>query len=194
MDLLDDAARLAFGGFRRLRVGRLIAERLGDDVCVDRGGDRGAGVFVACLGRLVVIVGLGRLGGRDGRLGLADGRLGCVVLVGANGLQGVRLRALLVAAAAILAAAPAASAAPVAAAALLGFAVLVFLRPSLLGLGAEQRLPVGDGDLVIVGMDFAEGQEAMAVAAILDERGLQGRLHPRHAGEVDISFELLLVL
>ena len=38
--------------------------------------------------------------------------------------------------------------------------------------GLDQRLPVGDRDLIIVGMDFAEGQEAMAVAAILDEGGL----------------------
>ena len=37
----------------------------------------------------------------------------------------------------------------------------------------DQRLTVGDRDLVVVGMDFAEGQEAMAVAAILDKGRLQ---------------------
>ena len=39
--------------------------------------------------------------------------------------------------------------------------------------GLDQRLSVGDRDLVIVGMDFAEGEEAVAVAAIFDERRLQ---------------------
>ena len=33
----------------------------------------------------------------------------------------------------------------------------------------QQGLPVGDGDLVVVGMDFAEGQEAVAVATVVDE-------------------------
>ncbi len=42
--------------------------------------------------------------------------------------------------------------------------------------GVDQRLSVGDRDLVVVGMDFRERQEAMAVAAILDERRLQRRL------------------
>ena len=54
----------------------------------------------------------------------------------------------------------------------------------------EQRLPVGDRDLVVVGMDFAEGEEAVAVAAILDEGGLQGRFDPRDLGEVDIAAQL----
>ena len=44
-------------------------------------------------------------------------------------------------------------------------------RGTLVGL--DQRLTVGDRDLVIVGMDFAEGEEAVAVAAIFDERRLQ---------------------
>src|SRR6476659_8040951 len=38
-------------------------------------------------------------------------------------------------------------------------------------------------------MDFREGQKALAVAAIFDERRLQRRLHARHLGEVDISLE-----
>lgn len=37
----------------------------------------------------------------------------------------------------------------------------------------DQRLTVGDRNLVIIGMDFAEGEEAVAVAAIFDEGGLQ---------------------
>ena len=39
--------------------------------------------------------------------------------------------------------------------------------------GLDQRLTVGDRDLVIVGMDFAEGQEAVAVATVFDEGCLQ---------------------
>ncbi len=61
----------------------------------------------------------------------------------------------------------------------------------LLGLGGgfliEERLTVGHGDLVVVGMDFVEGEEAVAVAAVLDEGSLQGRLNARHLGEIDIS-------
>ena len=41
-------------------------------------------------------------------------------------------------------------------------------------------------------MDFAEGEEAVAVAAILDEGGLQARLYPDHLGEVDVALELSL--
>ena len=33
----------------------------------------------------------------------------------------------------------------------------------------DQRLPVGDRDLVVVGMDFRKRQEAVAVAAVIDE-------------------------
>ena len=38
---------------------------------------------------------------------------------------------------------------------------------------AQQGLTVGHRNLVIVGMDFREGQEAMAVAAIFHEGRLQ---------------------
>ena len=40
-------------------------------------------------------------------------------------------------------------------------------------------------------MDFREGQEAVAVAAVLDEGRLQRRLNARHLGEIDIAAELL---
>ena len=56
----------------------------------------------------------------------------------------------------------------------------------------EQALPVGDGDLVVVGMDFAEGEEAVPVAAVLDEGRLQARLYPNDLGEVDVALELSL--
>ncbi len=91
---------------------------------------------------------------------------------------------------------------------LLGRAVVVFLRRLLLcrnggdfdvvepvvlighcafGLGCEQRHPVRDGDLVVVRVDFRKRQEALAIAAIFDERGLQRRLYPRHLGQIDVA-------
>jgi hypothetical protein len=66
----------------------------------------------------------------------------------------------------------------------LGFAMGLFF-------GLDQRLPVGDRDLVIVGMDFAEGEEAVAVTAIFDESGLERGFDPGDLGEVDISAQLL---
>ena len=57
----------------------------------------------------------------------------------------------------------------------------------------EQRLPVGDRDLVIVGMNFGEGEEAVAVAAVVDEGGLQRRLDARHLGQIDVAAQRLLV-
>ena len=60
-----------------------------------------------------------------------------------------------------------------------------------LGLLCEQRLPVGDRDLVVVGMDFVEGQEAVAVAAVVDEGGLQRRLYARDLGQIDIAAQEL---
>ena len=65
----------------------------------------------------------------------------------------------------------------------LGFAVGAFV-------GLDQGLTVGDRDLVVIGMDFAEGQEAVAVAAIFDEGRLQRRLDARDLGEVDIAAQL----
>ena len=56
--------------------------------------------------------------------------------------------------------------------------------------GLDQRLTVGDRNLIIVGMDFAEGEEAMAVAAIFDEGRLQRRLYARDLGEVDVAAQL----
>ena len=37
----------------------------------------------------------------------------------------------------------------------------------------KERLPIGDRNLIVVRMNFAEGKEAVAIAAIFDERGLQ---------------------
>ena len=63
----------------------------------------------------------------------------------------------------------------------------------MLGLLAEQGLAILARDLVIIGVDFGEGEEAVAVAAIIDERRLQRRFDPRHLGEIDIPLELLVL-
>jgi hypothetical protein len=52
---------------------------------------------------------------------------------------------------------------------------------------------VGDRDLVIIGMDFREGEEAVAVAAIFNEGSLQRGFDPRHFRQIDIAAQLLAV-
>ncbi len=42
-------------------------------------------------------------------------------------------------------------------------------------------------------MDFAEGEEAVAIAAVVDEGGLQRRLDARDLGEIDVAAQLLAV-
>jgi hypothetical protein len=64
-----------------------------------------------------------------------------------------------------------------------GFAMGAFV-------GFDQRLPVGDRNLIIVRMDFAEGQKTVTVAAVLDEGRLQRRLYARDLGEIDIAAQL----
>ena len=57
----------------------------------------------------------------------------------------------------------------------------------------DQRLPVGNRDLVVVGMNFAEGQKPVTVSAVVDEGRLQRRLDARHLGQIDVAAELLTV-
>src|SRR4029077_16247327 len=57
----------------------------------------------------------------------------------------------------------------------------------------DQRLPVGDGDLVVGGRNFAEDEEAGAVAAVLDEGRLERGLHAGDLGEIDVTAKLLAV-
>ena len=46
--------------------------------------------------------------------------------------------------------------------------------------GLDQGAFVGDRNLVIVGMDFIEGQEAMTVPAVIDKGGLQRGFNTRY--------------
>ena len=79
-----------------------------------------------------------------------------------------------------------AAAAPAIAAALF----LVFLVACGLGVRFQQRLPVGHGDLVIIGVDFAESEESVPVSAVFDEGSLQGRFDPGDFREVDVASQL----
>ena len=65
---------------------------------------------------------------------------------------------------------------------------LGFAMGALVGL--DQSLTVGDRDLVIVGMNFAEGEEAVPVAAIFNKGGLQRRLYSGDLGEIDVAAQL----
>src|SRR5258708_32310406 len=64
----------------------------------------------------------------------------------------------------------------------IGFGFRVAVGALLL---VDQRLPVGDGNLVVIRVDFAERQKAMAVAAIVYEGRLERRLDPRPFGKGD---------
>jgi hypothetical protein len=65
----------------------------------------------------------------------------------------------------------------------------LFFLFRILDILAHQGFAVGDRDAIVIGMDFAEGQEAMAVAAILNKSGLQGRFDPGYLSEIDIAFK-----
>jgi hypothetical protein len=73
-----------------------------------------------------------------------------------------------------------------------GPVLVLFFRLAMRALfGLDQGLTIRHRNLVVVWMDFAEGKKPVAVAAIFDEGGLQGRLYPRDLGEVDVAAQLL---
>ena len=76
---------------------------------------------------------------------------------------------------------------PPAAGAALDLVLGVPMRPLFL---FNQRLAIGDRDLVVIGVDFRERQKAVAIAAVVDEGGLERRLYPRDLGEIDIAAQL----
>ncbi len=82
------------------------------------------------------------------------------------------------------------TAAAAAAAAALLFLLLLALG---FGLGLEQSLTVGDRDLIVIGMDFAEGEEPVAVSAVFHEGRLERRFDPGDLREIDIPAQLLPV-
>ena len=119
-----------------------------------------------------------------GMQGLALQRLGCGIGAGIEPFDDVAAHAFAMTAAAGVAVARTAAAVRTVLGLFLGLAMGLFL-------GLDQRLPVGDRDLIIVGMDFAEGEEAVAIAAIFDEGGLERGFDPCDLGEVDVPAQLL---
>jgi len=53
----------------------------------------------------------------------------------------------------------------------------------------QQALPIRHGNLVVIRVDFAKGQEAVAIAAIFHKGRLQAGFHPHHFGQVDIALQ-----
>ena len=113
-------------------------------------------------------------------------RLGGLRRIKVLALDHLALDALAMAAAARIAVTRTAAVAGAVLALFLGLAVGAFL-------GLDQRLTVGDRDLIVVGMDFAEGEEAVAIATIFNEGRLERRLYASNLGEVDITAQLLAV-
>ena len=109
-------------------------------------------------------------------------RLAGLGLIGARSLDHLAADAVAIAATAGVAVARAAAVGAVLAL-FFGLAMGAFV-------GFDQRLPVGDRNLIIVRMDFAEGQKTVTVAAVLDEGRLQRRLYARDLGEIDIAAQL----
>jgi hypothetical protein len=141
--------------------------------------------MVMMLGIGVMTLGILRIGVNVFGVLVTLLRLGRLRWIGAGVLDDLALDPLATAAAARVAVArtPAAVAGAVFGF-FLGLAMGAFVR-------LDQRLTVGDRNLIIVRMDFAEGQETVTVAAIFDEGGLQRWLYPRDLGEIDVAAQLL---
>ncbi|WP_305825900.1 hypothetical protein [Bradyrhizobium sp. CCBAU 53351] len=137
---------------------------------------------VLCIGVRMLAVVQGALGML--RLRRALDRLGGGISAGVEAFDDVAAHALAMTTAAGVAVARTAASVGAVLALLFGLTMGLFL-------GLDQRLPVGDRDLIVVGMDFTEGEEAVAVAAIFDEGGLERGFDPCDLGEVDIPAQLL---
>ena len=74
----------------------------------------------------------------------------------------------------------------------IGLAVILGVTAGELCLFLEQLFAVFDRDLVIVGVNFREGEEAVAVAAVIHEGRLERRLYAGDFGQVDVAGELPL--
>jgi hypothetical protein len=67
----------------------------------------------------------------------------------------------------------------------------LFLRLAVCALvGCDQRLTVGDRNLIVVRMDFAERKEAVAISAVFDECSLQRRFDAGNLGQIDVTAQL----
>lgn len=69
--------------------------------------------------------------------------------------------------------------------------VIITVLHVLLHFG-QQAFAVGNRDLVVVGVDFAERQEPVAITAVVDKRRLQRRFDPDDLSEINVTLVLLL--
>jgi hypothetical protein len=67
--------------------------------------------------------------------------------------------------------------------------IIILVFGIILFLLFQQGKTIRDRNLVIVGVDFSEGQKAVAVAAIFHKGGLQRGFNPRHLGQIDIALQ-----
>ena len=70
-----------------------------------------------------------------------------------------------------------------------GFAIQIVLVLVVVRLGHD-GFAVGDRDLVVVRVNFVEGQEAVAVAAVFNKGRLQAGLYAGDLGEIDVAAKL----
>ena len=80
-----------------------------------------------------------------------------------------------------------------AAAACLGFIVFGGHRFCIGALFFQQRFTVGDRDLIIIRVDFREGQEPVAVSAIVNKCRLKRRFDPCYFCQINVASELAFV-
>jgi hypothetical protein len=71
--------------------------------------------------------------------------------------------------------------------------IVIAIRRGAIRFFGQQFLPVFDRNPVVIGVNFAEGEEALTIAAIFHKSRLQGRFYPRHTSEIDIAFKLFAV-
>src|SRR3954452_15313503 len=55
----------------------------------------------------------------------------------------------------------------------------------------KQSLTIGNRYLIVVRMNFGKGQKPVAIAAVVDESGLERGLDPRHLSEINVALKLL---
>jgi hypothetical protein len=145
---------------------------------------------------IMVMIGIGIMVSRIVRVGVAVFAVGGIVvrmIVAVVGVVRLRFLARILdngAADAIAMPAPAGVAMPRTAAA--GAIFRLFLRLAVCALvGCDQRLTVGDRNLIVIRMDLAERKESVPIPAVFDKRGLQRRLDPGDLGQIDVAAELL---
>jgi hypothetical protein len=80
---------------------------------------------------------------------------------------------------------------PVLAVIILGLGAEAFFLGGMFGLFAQQRFAVRLGDLVIIWVDFAKSEKAVAVSAIVYERRLKRGFDAGYLGKVDIPLSCL---